>query len=132
MGPKLRAFVEEQLVNDLNWYLPRQRTYQRADVYFDWSESCVEGHRTRWLDGEIENFSGIAVLSKDRRLIAEGWMEFIKTETGLEVFWWFLTSADQHGFQGKDINTVPSHVWNRLSAEVRSLWRDHEPQQPLP
>jgi len=132
MGPKLRAYVEEQLLADLNWYLPEQQAYQRSDIQFDWSESCVEGHRTHWLDGEIENFSGIAVLDKDQRLIAEGWMEFIETEDDLEVFWWFLTSADQPVFQGKNTNKVPSHVWNRLSAEVRSLWKHHAPEKPLP
>lgn len=132
MGPKLRAYVEEQLVADLNRHLPEQHTYQRSDVQFDWSDSCVEGHRKRWLDGEIENFSGIAVLHKDSRLIAEGWMEFIETEDGLEVFWWLLTGADQLGFRAKDTNTVPNHVWNRLSAEVRTLWRDHAPKKPLP
>ncbi|WP_412564553.1 hypothetical protein [Thalassobius sp. MITS945101] len=132
MGPKLRAFVEEKLIADLNQYLPEQRTYQRTDIRFDWSECCVEGHRIRWLDGEIENFSGIAVLHKDNGLIAEGWMEFIEAEDGLEVFWWFLTGADQTGITGKDANTVPSHVWNRLSTEVRILWRNYSPKTPLP
>lgn len=132
MGPELRAFVEEQLVSDLNWYLQRQRKLQRSDVLFDWSESCVEGHRTRWLDGEIENFSGIHVLDTDHGLIARGWMEFIENEVGLEVFWWFLTGSDQYGVQGKDTNAVPSHVWDRLSPEVQSSWRDYAPKKPLP
>lgn len=132
MGPKLRAYVEEQLVADLNWYLPKHQIYQRSDVHFDWSESCIEGHRTHWLDGEIENFSGIVVFNEDRNLIAEGWMEFIETEVGLEVFWWFLHFADQHETQGKDSNTVPGHVWSRLSADIRSLWRDYRPKTSLP
>ncbi|WP_321830145.1 hypothetical protein [Thalassovita sp.] len=131
MGPKLRAFVEEKLIADLNQYLPEQQTYQRSDIQFDWSARCVEGHRMRWLDGEIENFSGIAILHKDSGLIAEGWMEFIEAEDGLEVFWWFLTGVDQTGFTGKDTNTVPSHVWNRLSTEVRTLWRNYAPKKPL-
>ena len=132
MGPKLRAYVEEKLIADLNWYLPDLQTYQRADILFDWSESCVEGHRTSWLDGDIENFSGITILHKDRRQIAEGWMEFIETEDGLEVFWWYLTAAHQDGLQEKYTNTVPSHVWNRLSVDVRSLWKDYAPKKPSP
>ncbi|MFN3209191.1 MAG: hypothetical protein ACE369_09360 [Roseovarius sp.] len=132
MGPRLRAFVEEQLVSDLNQYLHRQRKFQRSDVLFDWSESCIEGHRTHWLDGEIENFSGIKVLDTDYGLIAEGWMEFIETEDNLEVFWWFLAGSDHHGLQGKSTNTMPSHVWDRLSPQMRSSWSVYAPNKRIP
>ena len=129
MGPELRTFVEEQLVADLELYLVEQQNIHRSEVVFDWSDSCIEGHRTHWLDGEIENFSGISILDTEQSLIAEGWMEFIETEDGLEVFWWFLRGGDLLDIRDRVTNTVPSHVWERLSSKTRARWSEYAPSQ---
>lgn len=131
MGPELRKFVEHQLLLDLNRYAPPASKIHQDDVRFDWSGSCIEGHRTRWLDGEIENFSGIAVVDLSQNLVVEGWMEFIETETGLEVFWWFLGTGDNYNLQSKRSNEVPQHVWVKLSDNVRSTWAAYAPRSTL-
>lgn len=126
MGPQLRDFVERQLLGDLcNYILPETRA-SLANLHLDWTDSCVEGHRTSWLDGEIENFSGIAIFDQDQNLIAEGWMDFIETDTGLEVFWWSLHGPALKS-RSEDVNKVPRHIWDRLSDEVRSGWIEYAP-----
>ncbi|WP_420857412.1 hypothetical protein [Marivivens marinus] len=129
MGPELRGFVEGQLLHDLNRYIRSEEVIGRDGVRFDWSGSCVEGHRTHWLDGEIENFSGIAVFDDVLDLIAEGWMEFIETETELHVFWWFLRGGSKYGVQDKTSNFLPEHVWKKLSPKVRLNWMQYAPRE---
>ncbi|MBX8803244.1 hypothetical protein HBA92_21185 [Ochrobactrum sp. MR28] len=124
MGPKLRELVERQLLNDLNNYLTPETIAELTEAQFDWSDSCIEGHRTYWLDGDIENFSGIAIYDQMKNLIVEGWMEFIETETGILVFWWFL-SGPALKTQPKASNRVPRHIWGRLSNEERCRWIEY-------
>jgi hypothetical protein len=126
MGPQLRAFVERQLLNDLRHYISPDPRPSFADFRFDWSDSCIEGHRTSWLDGQVENFSGIAIFDREQNLIAEGWMDFIETHEGLEVFWWFLHGPALKPPRG-EANKVPRHIWERLSDEVRSCWITYAP-----
>lgn len=128
MGPELRAFVEKQLVLDLNRYIRSEGKVCRHSVRFDWSDSCVEGHRTHWLDGEIENFSGIAIFDNKMNLIADGWMEFIETETDLHVFWWYLSGRSDYDIQDKSSNQIPEHIWEILSPQMRSSWAKYAPQ----
>jgi hypothetical protein len=132
MGPRLREFVESQLLLDLKYYTPPGSQISASDICFDWSESCVEGHRTRWLDGEIENFSGIAVFDLRKRLVAEGWMQFIETKAGLEIFWWFLRGGNDYGIRAKSSNQVPQHVWDRLDDDERSTWVRYTPNGEQP
>lgn len=129
MGPRLRQFVEEQLLSDLNRYLRSGLRLSPEDVRFDWSDSCVEGHRTDWMDGEIENFSSVAVVDHADRFIAVGWMEFIETEDDLKVFWWFLEGRGTYDMESKTSNQVPRHIWDDLSEEVRLAWRDYAPRE---
>lgn len=126
MGPELRSYVEHKLLEDLRNYLPPEIASSVANLRLDWSDSCVEGHRTTWLDGEIENFSGIAILDSRQNLLAEGWMEFIKTEAGLEVFWWSLHGPAIRS-PNKLMNEVPWHIWDRLSDHVRREWIKFSP-----
>lgn len=127
MGPELRGFVEGQLLQDLNRYIRTEEAIVRSRVRFDWSDSCAEGHRTHWLDGEIENFSGIAIFDDTAHLIAEGWMEFIDTETELHVFWWYLHGSGEYEIQNKTSNGVPEHVWEKLGPTERLNWEQYAP-----
>ena len=127
MGPKLRAFVERKLVEDLNYYTPSNIKYMRDDVVFDWSESCIEGHRTGYLDGEVENFSGISLLDLAGSLIAEGWMEFIETQNDLKVFWSYLDGGEAHSISAKRENKIPTHVWETLREDDRRFWANFSP-----
>ena len=112
MGPRLRAEVQCQLVADLHHYgVPDQQ------LSFDWSETVPEGHLTQYLDGELENWSGILVRDEQGRCIAEGWLEFIHGGHGnpLFVFWDLLTVVET-GIQrdAKHTAGIPRHIWNRL------------------
>ena len=127
MGPDLRAFVEDRLIADLQHYLPSNSGLDHPSLVFDWSESCVEGHRSDWMDGKIENFSGVIVRDRSQNLVADGWMEFIETATGLEVFWWYLGCGTTYEFPAKKDNRIPLHVWERLGPNERSLWDEFSP-----
>ena len=82
MGPKLRAYVEEQLYNDLLIYYP-----ESSGVNFDWSHSVMEGTTANYLGGSLENYSAIFLNDKDGNFIAEGWMEFIMKDNILITYW---------------------------------------------
>lgn len=117
MGPKLRMLVEQQLFDDLKVYGIKGNKYK-----FDWSESCIEGHDTTYLDGEVENFSGINVFNDKNEHIAEGWMEFIHEPTYnlFIVYWEFLRFYDE----GKEIKIkdevgIPEHIFNQIPVKVR-------------
>ena len=117
MGPKLRAEVERQLLKDLQIYRP-----DLEDVIFDWSETCQEGHVTNYLDGSLENWSGVAVKDANGNLIAYGWIDFIDggVKEPLLVFWDLLTIR----FNNKNIDVkkefgIPKHIWNKISAESK-------------
>lgn len=86
MGIQLKAEVERQLIEDLKWYGIIQ-----ADYRFDWSDCCIEGHRTKYLDGEVENFSDIMIFNAKEELVADGWMEFIHEDGQFIAYWKFLS-----------------------------------------
>jgi hypothetical protein len=121
MGPELKVLVEEQLSDDLKVY------GMTADLFhFDWSDSCIEGHDTSYLDGEVENFSGIKVFNEHDNLIAEGWMEFIH-EPPYDFFiayWEFLTLFE--GDQGAYIKNsgIPLHVFVKIPEAVRENYKE--------
>ncbi len=126
MGPELRSYVERKLLEDLSNYLLPEVGGSIMELRFDWSDSCVEGHRMSWLDGEIENFSGIVILDLGQSLVAEGWMEFIETEAELEVFWCSLHGPAIRS-RDQSINEVPRHIWDRLSDDIRHKWSRFAP-----
>jgi hypothetical protein len=128
MGLKLREFVEFQLILDLNHYVLSEKSFNRKDVNFDWSESCVEGHDISYLDGKVENFSNIAVCDLSNNLIAHGWMEFIEIKKELKVFWWFLFSGDKYEIQEKHENEIPPHVWDVLDSDKKNDWFEYRPR----
>ena len=119
MGPKLREFVENQLINDLMYY-----KIESEDFIFDWSESCIEGHGMDYLDGEFENFSGIEVFNKDKELLADGWMEFIRIENEVIIYWEFVTTWKK----GKKLKEkrevgIPKHVWNKIPDSLKPKFK---------
>jgi len=72
MGPQLRAYVEHQLLTDLQFY-----GVPTVGLSFDWSNPCQEGHVTRYLDGMLEEMSDVGVNRSDGTPVAEGWLDFI-------------------------------------------------------
>ncbi len=129
MGPRLRRFVERQLLQDLTYYLKPEIALDKQKLIFDWSESCIEGHRTAWLDGELENFSGIVLRNDTHSPIAEGWMDFIETEGALLVFWWFLRGFADGNINPKTSNDVPFHIWQSLSEDAKEKWHAFAPSE---
>ena len=87
MGQELRAEVKRQLIKDLNQY----HLYTN-ELRFDWSDSCIEGKRLKYMDGSLENFSGIMLFNQDDQIVADGWMDFYysKEQDRLIVYWEFL------------------------------------------
>ena len=116
MGPKLRALVESQLVGDLQKYGVRGDGFR-----FDWSEACIEGHRTELLDGSVENFSGITVYDLENNLIADGWMEFIHEGDFFHSYWEFVRTwkGEQKLKEKKDVG-IPEHIWKLIPESVRN------------
>lgn len=115
------TLVEQQLCNDLRVYGIMENKFK-----FDWSESCIEGHDTVYLDGEVENFSGINIFNEKDEHIADGWMEFIYEPTYefFIAYWEFLRFFDL----GKEINIkdkvgIPHHIFNEIPENVRFRYK---------
>lgn len=116
MGPKLKMEVEKQLCDDLRMYGITANEFK-----FDWSDSCIEGDDANYLDGIVENFSGINVFNEKDKHIAEGWMEFIyePTYNFFICYWEFLRFFGL----GKVINIkdkvgIPLHIFNKIPEKV--------------
>jgi|SRR6187401_642042 len=127
MGPLLRKFVEEQLIEDLTHY-----KVQNRDLYFDWTNSCQEGHCTDYLDGILENFSYVAVFDKNHLLIAEGWLDFVDNffDTNVDkkviVYWEFVTTFDgQIRMVDKTEPGIPDHIWKTLDQRFKEVYKSN-------
>ena len=115
MGNALRKNVEQQLLNDLKQY----HSYPGL-FYFDWSESCIEGKRMDYLDGAVENFSGISIFDKHNGIIAHGWMDFV-FDNDLIVYWDMLDIFhDRKKLKTKSLPGIPEYIWNNLSKEFKA------------
>ncbi|MDR6562024.1 MULTISPECIES: hypothetical protein [unclassified Arcicella] len=115
MGPQLRAIVEAQLLADLAHY-----GISTTSLKFDWSQSCIEGHNTHYLDGSLENFSGIAIYNIDNELVAEGWMEFVHEASFFLAYWDFITVwQDNQIFFEKSKFGIPEHVWIQIPEIIK-------------
>ena len=120
MGNRLRIEVERQLIDDLFFY-----KIDSVDLKFDWSESCIEGHRASFLEGVVENYSGITVFDNEDNVVAGGWMEFIKSGDFFLVYWEFVKTW-QHDIKLKEKKEVgiPSHIWKQLPDKLKAFHRD--------
>lgn len=119
MGPQLRAEVERQLLKDLQRY-----THEHSgDLTIDWSDICLEGHVTTYLDGYLENWSDVWLVNAQGARIAWGWIDFIHGggDHPLFVFWQFLhfgeNTADVVGAHGG----IPLHIWESLPESSKDL-----------
>ncbi len=112
MGPRLRAEVERQLLEDLAQY-----GIEVQGASLDWSEACQEGHCTSALDGNLEGLSNVAVHGTRAEPVAEGWIDFVHGggSNTLFVFWLYL-SVQQAGewTRIKSDDSIPPHIWKKL------------------
>ena len=120
MGPKLRELVESQLSDDLKHY---RINVNNINLKFDWSESCIEGHHLEFLDGSLENYSGVSVFDEQDNLIADGWMEFVNGGQYFLAYWDFITTwnGDQK-LAKKNEPGIPDHIWQQIPEELKSTW----------
>tara|TARA_Y100001933_G_C18807561_1_gene483559 strand:- start:147 stop:569 length:423 start_codon:yes stop_codon:yes gene_type:complete len=112
MGPNLKEYVEKELVIGLKFYNCHVEDYK-----FDWTDSCIEGRCTRYLDGSLDRFSGIRVFNEKDELIAEGWMEFIfmRSINKLFIYWEFLDLITNG--KAKEVKSqcgIPTYIFERL------------------
>jgi hypothetical protein len=115
MGPQLRSLVELHLAEDLKFY-----GIKTAELRFDWSDSCIEGHDTNYLDGSLENFSGIAVFDNHENLVADGWMEFIHEGDFFLAYWEYVTAWDgDMKLSEKKYKGIPNHVWEQIPDGIK-------------
>ncbi len=121
MSLNLRRLVENQLLQDLNYY-----DVDTSNLRFDWSESCIEGHLSQYLDSSLENYSGITVHDSENNMIAEGWMDYVNENeykingTYFISFWDFVTiwKNNQIAFEKKEPG-IPRHIFDNLPEELR-------------
>lgn len=121
MGEKLRKEVETQLINDLKTY-----GIYSENLKFDWSDSCIEGHAAKYLDGKVENFSGIMVFNELDELIVDGWMEFIyeKDRNLFIAFWEFLDIfIDGQEVSKKNKSGIPEHIIDLLPFDLKEKYK---------
>lgn len=128
MGPLLRTFVEQQLIEDLTHY----KVFSK-DLHFNWSNSCGEGHSTDYLDGVLENFSYISVLDKNNLLIAEGWLEFVESsfdktaDKTVFVYWDFVTTYEGYNrLVDKSEPGIPDHIWQTLDETLKDIYKSNK------
>jgi hypothetical protein len=117
MGPDLRSFVEQNLLDDLQVY-----GIAIPGASFNWSESCIEGRGDHFLDGYFENYSGISVQNIHGETVIHGWMDFAEGVGGPRfVFYWDFIDAFDGGkwISIKSSPGIPNHIWNKLSDEVK-------------
>jgi hypothetical protein len=117
MGPKLKKLVEDMLIADLKHY-----HIDNEKLKFDWSQSCIEGKSTKYLDGSLDRYSGIAVFDNQDNLVADGWMEFIHENDFFIVFWDTVTTIDPYKsfktLADKKIG-IPKHIWTQIPADIK-------------
>ena len=118
MGKELRSLVERKLKEDLNNY-----GVQKEQLKFDWSESCIEGHDSEYLDGSVENFSGIAVFDEEDNIVADGWMEFIHEPNFFLAYWDSVTTWDRDKLLQKKTFGLPEHIWIQIPEGIRSRYK---------
>ena len=114
MGPKLRELAQIQLVDELNSLLGMSIKFD-----FDWSKSCIEGHNGMFLDGSLENYSGIILIDKQASIKADGWMDFIQEGDFFLAYWDQITvwQNDRELFS-KDFG-ISSYAFALVPEELR-------------
>lgn len=120
MGTELRAEITRQLLCDLSHY-----GITEPDLSLDWSEACIEGDSSGYLDGVIQNYSGVGILDKHNHVIGEGWIEFVHEggSASLFVYWHYLTLGDE---ELKTKPGIPLHVWEKLPQSARKLFAKYQ------
>ena len=115
MGPRLRAEVTHQLIEDLKYY-----GCNEENISLDWSETCIEGRNADWLDGSLDCYSGIRIKDGAGVPIGDGWMDFVVVEERrkLIIYWEFLTIRET---KLKSKPGMPDHIWSRLPTEVKKI-----------
>ena len=117
MGPELRHQVETQLLRDLLYY--RSDT---KDLSFDWSDSVMEGRCLNFMDGLIQNFSGVSLYDTDNLLVADGWMDFITDEKKeLLLVFWDQLDLYEDGIERtvRHFEGIPEHIAKQLNDSLR-------------
>ncbi|WP_324678855.1 hypothetical protein [Hymenobacter sp. GOD-10R] len=126
MGPQLRKLVEEQLIVDLRYY-----HIDKPVLKFDWSESCIEGNDAIYLDGYLENYSGITIFDEADCLVADGWMDFVLAGDFFLVYWDFITTWDEEKqFANKSQPGIPDHIWLQIPDDIKGNYKNERMKQP--
>lgn len=127
--PRLRHYVEQQLIDDLNHY-----GIEPDDLGIDWSRSCGEGHTTAYLDGVLENDSEVYVVNREGIPIAGGWVSFLHLEKDDPLFVWWDSLSVYRGDETRTLSSpdqqIPRRVWLRMPESIRErcIARGYDPE----
>ncbi|HSI91502.1 MAG TPA: hypothetical protein VK927_10330 [Adhaeribacter sp.] len=115
MGPELQQLVEKQLLAELPHY-----KIEKQNLSFDWSGSTGEGRSAEYLDGTVENLSGVLVLDEAGNVVADGWMEFILEPDFFLAYWDHITTREgKKKLAEKQMPGIPKHVWKQLPEDLK-------------
>ena len=119
IGTQLRTFIESQLLDDLKYYPINEPL---SELKFDWSDSCIEGHTTNYLNGRFENYSNIYLYNKYDKLVIDGWMDFIHKDDFIIVFWDFLDIYKNGNCIYKKLESgILSHIRIKLPPKFKNM-----------
>ena len=109
-------------------------------LLIDWSAAIQEGHWTTFNGRMLESLSDISVVDPTGKPVAEGWMDFVITESAPNseprVFWLFLSILSEEGWSRvKEDPFLPRHLWEALTDNERkrlamtdSKWLNRDPK----
>lgn len=126
MSIELRKLVEEQLIDDLKYY-----GLKSDNLKFDWSNSCIEGHLSDYLNSSLENYSEIYVYDNSNNLIAEGWMDYVNGSEYSDESTFFITYWDDITIwnnKDKIIEKfeigIPNHILEKIPENLKNFLKD--------
>ncbi|MBU3196716.1 hypothetical protein KPL26_08510 [Clostridium algidicarnis] len=121
MGQRLRKEVERQLSDDIRHYGINNKILK-----YDWSESVIEGRRSKVFDSQINNFSDIKVFDSTDEIIAEGWIDFIHEEQyDLFIVYWDQLDLYENGRQ-KEVKKfgIPDYIYEKLPNGLKIKYKN--------
>ena len=83
--------------------------------------AMAASYSKRYLDGQLDNYSGISVFDNGDNLIADGWMEFVHRGQFFLAYWDFVTIWENgKKIREKNEPGVPRHILEYIPNEIKT------------